>query len=540
MIDDEEARYRWIFESAPVAFWVQDFTAAVATLRALAATGVSDFRAHLSAHPEIVGELARQVLIVDLNETSVALFGATSKDELLSSLDKLFLPETYPQFVGQMVSLANGERTHVLEGAARKLDGTRIEVMVSVVMHPEQDGATHGLVTLVDISHRKAAERESRAQAKQLRTLIEAIPHLVWLGDAAGRITYCNQAMRQVTRMTLEQLQGRDWLDVVQPDDKNELRALRSAAYQRRRAYRGETRFRPAGGSLRVVQYIETPVEDERGEVVHWVGISTDITELKEAQDKLQHLLERSSRELAQIAHAASHDLLEPLRMISSYAELLQRRQAGIADEKTSRYTAYMVEGADRIRQLIDDLAMLSSISTEDREPRPVSTSAVLAAAIEGMRARLDACGGRVVHGELPDVMADRRQLTQMFLHLIDNSIKFRGPAPPCIEISVRRDGPMQLFAVKDNGIGFDGDKYGERVFGMFQRLNTRVQYPGTGIGLTLARKIVERNGGRIWAESSLDAGTTIFFTVPALAAELVAGQGTPDASEPGAPSAGG
>jgi PAS domain S-box-containing protein len=533
MTNDIEARYRSIFERAPVAFLVQDFTEALAVLDALRATGVSDFRAHFAAHPEVAGELAQKIRIVELNETAPALFGARSKDELLRSLDGLFLPETYPHFVGQMVALAHGERTYVLEAAAKKLDGTRIEVLVNIVMLPEQGGTTHGLVTLLDISNRKAAERESTAQAKQHHTLIEAIPHMVWLGDAAGRITYGNQAMRQATRMTLEQLQGRDWLDVVQPDDHSEIRALRSAAYQRRRSYRGETRFRPAGGSLRVMQYIETPVEDERGQITHWVGISTDITELKEAQNKLQHSLERSNRELAQIAHAASHDLQEPLRMISSYAELLQRRQAGIADEKTKRYTAYMVEGADRIRQLIDDLAMLSSISTEDRELMQVSTSAVLAAAIEATRARLDACGGRVVHGELPDVMADRRQLTQIFLHLIDNSLKFRGPEPPCIEISVRRDGPMQLFAVKDNGIGFDGDKYGERIFGMFQRLHTRDQYAGTGIGLALARKIVERNGGRIWAESSPDAGTTVFFTVPAPAAELVAGQGGTEPGEP-------
>jgi PAS domain S-box-containing protein len=533
MSNDVEARYQTIFERAPVAFWVQDFTAALAVVDALKAEGVSDFRAHFAAHPEVVADLAQKIRIVDLNETAPALFGARSKDELLRSLDKLFLPETYPQFVEQMVALARGERTHVLEGVGEKLDGTRIDVLVNIVMLPEQGGTTHGLVTLLDISNRKAAERESRAQAKLHRTLIEAIPHMVWLGDAGGRITYANHAMRQTTRMTLEQLQGRDWLDVVQPDDHSEIRALRSAAYQRRRSYRGETRFRPAGGSPRVMQYIETPIEDERGQGVHWVGISTDISELKDAQDKLQHSLERSNRELAQIAHAASHDLQEPLRMISSYAELLQRRQAGVADEKTTRYTAYMVEGADRIRQLIDDLATLSSISTADREPRRVSTSAVLAAAIEAMRARLDACGGRVVHGELPDVMADRRQLTQMFLHLIDNSIKFRGPDALRIEIAVRRDGTMQLFAVKDNGIGFDGDKYGERIFGMFQRLNTREQYPGTGIGLTLARKIVERNGGRIWVESSPDAGTTIFFTMPALAAELVADQGGP---EPGVP----
>ena len=525
MTNHMETRYRSIFERAPVSFWEEDFTDAVAVLDALKAAGVRDFRAHFAAHPELVTELASKIRILDVNEISAAMFGARSKEELLGALDKVFLPESYPVFIEQMIALARGERSFVAENTAGTLDGRRIEVMASLVMFPPEEGITRGLITIWDISQRKAAERESRAAEKQYHTLIETIPHMVWLGDAAGRISYCNPAMRQATRMTLEQIQGRDWVDVVQPDGRGEIRTLQSAAHRRRRSYRGAAGFRAADGSHRVVQYIESPVEDELGDIIHWVGISTDITELEEAQGKLQHSLERSNRELAQIAHAASHDLQEPLRMISSYADLLQRRTAGIADEKTSRYTGYMVEGADRIRRLIYDLATLSSISTEDREPTRVSTRAVVAAAVAVMEAQLDACGGRVVHGELPDVMADRRQLTQLFLHLMDNAIKFRGVQPPRVEISVRRDGTMQLFTVEDNGTGFDSSKYGERVFGMFQRLNAREQYPGTGIGLTLARKIVERNGGRIWAESRPDAGTSIFFTVPALPAELVTGR---------------
>jgi PAS domain S-box-containing protein len=521
MINDVETRYRTIFELAPVSFWVEDFTEAVAMIDAMKVAGVRDFRAHFAAHPEVLAELARKIQVIEVNDISPAVFGARSKEELLGSLDKIFLPESYPVFLEQMVTLASGERSFVSEGVNGTLDGHRIDVLVQLVMLPAEEGTTRGLVTIIDISQRRAAERESRAQEKQYRTLIESIPHMVWLGDAQGRITYCNRAMRQATQLTLEQIQGRDWLDVVHPDDISEMRALRTAAHQHGRSYRGEARFRAADGSHRVVQYIKAPVEDEHGHVAHWVGISTDITELKAAQEKLQSSLERTNRELAQIAHAASHDLQEPLRMISSYADLLQRRQAGITDEKTSRYTAYMVEGADRIRQLIHDLASLSSISTEDRAPTQVATRAVLTAAVAALQPRIDACGGEIRYGELPDVMADGRQLTQLFLHLIDNGLKFRGAAPPRVEISVRRDGTMQLFAVKDNGTGFDSAKYGERVFGMFQRLHTRDQYPGTGIGLTLARKIVERNGGRIWAESLPGTGATIFFTVPALPAEL-------------------
>jgi PAS domain S-box-containing protein len=532
MINDVEARYRAIFELAPVSFWVEDFTEAMAMLEAMKAAGVRDFRAHFTAHPEILAELSRKIQVLEVNAFSLAMFHARTKEELLGSLDRVFVPESYSTFLDEMVVLAGGERSFVAEGVAGTLDGRRIDTLVQIVVLPPEDGVTLCLVTILDISQRKAAERESRAKEMQYRTLIESIPHMVWLGDAQGRITYCNRAMREATHSTMAQIQGRDWLDVVRPDDIDEIRALRTAAHQHGRPYRGEARFRAADGSDRVVQYIKSPVQDEHGRVVHWVGISTDITELKAAQEKLQSSLERSNRELAQIAHAASHDLQEPLRMISSYADLLQRRQAGITDEKTSRYTAYMVEGAVRIRQLVGDLATLSSISAQDRQPSQVDTRAVVTAAVVALQPLLDACGGQIRYGELPDVMADKRQLTQLFLHLIDNSLKFRSADPPCIELSVRRDGVMQLFAVKDNGTGFDSAKYGERVFGMFQRLHTRDQYPGTGIGLTLARKIVERNGGRIWAESQPGAGTTIFFTVPAPPAELGDGR---DGRAPGA-----
>ena len=208
--------------------------------------------------------------------------------------------------------------------------------------------------------------------------------------------------------------------------------------------------------------------------------------------------------------------------MISSYADLLETRRADQVDEKTSRYAGYMVEGAARIRQLIDDLVMLSSISMEAREPTQVQTGAVVAAVTAAIQGELAVCGARIVCGELPDVLADRRQLMQLFHHLFDNSLKFRRDEAPRIEVSVRRDGSMYQFAVKDNGQGFDGEKYGERIFGMFQRLHDRDQYPGTGIGLALAKKIVERNGGRIWVESRPGEGATFFFTMPAAPGEVM------------------
>jgi PAS domain S-box-containing protein len=524
MTNDLEGRYRAIFELAPVSLWEEDFTEAVAAIDAMKAAGVRDFRQHFRAHPELVTELARMVKIVDVNRISPVMFGAASKEELLGSLDKVFVEETYPVFAEQMIALANGETTFVTESMARTLQGQTLYCYCSLVLLPPHEGVTRGLVTLMDISKRKLAEKELATQEKLYRTLIESIPHMVWMGDAQGRITYCNRAMRQATQRSLSDFRGRDWIETIHPDDRDKILELREAAHRHRRPYRGEFRFRAADGSHRMVHFIDTPVEDERGQVVHWVGINTDITELKQAQHTLQTSLERSNLELAQIAYAASHDLQEPLRMISSYADLLETRRSAEVDEKTSRYAGYMVEGAARIRQLIDDLVMLSSISMEAREPRQVNAGAVVAAVTAALQDEIAVCQGQVVCGDLPDVLADRRQLMQLFHHLFENSLKFRCDEAPRIEVSVRRDGSMYQFAVKDNGQGFDSDKYGERIFGMFQRLHDRDQYPGTGIGLALAKKIVERNGGRIWVESQPGAGATFFFTVPAVPGEVMDG----------------
>jgi PAS domain S-box-containing protein len=524
MTNDVEGRYRAIFELAPVSLWEQDFTEAVAAIDAMKAAGVRDFRAHFRAQPELLAELARMVKVIDVNRISPVMFGAASKEELLGSLDKVFVAETYPVFAEQMIALASGEPMFVTEGMARTLQGDVLYCFCSLVMLPPHQGITRGLVTIMDISQRRLAEKELATQEKLYRTLIESIPHMVWMGDAQGRITYCNHAMRQATQRTNTDFVGHDWIEIIHPDDREKILELREAAQRHRRPYRGEFRFHAADGSHRVVYFIGTPVEDEHGEVVQWVGINTDITELKQAQHTLQTSLERSNLELAQIAYAASHDLQEPLRMISSYADLLETRRGDQIDEKTSRYAGYMVEGAARIRQLIDDLVMLSSISKEAREPAQVQTGAVVAAVTAAMQDELDVCGGQIVCGDLPDVLADRRQLMQLFHHLFDNSLKFRRDEAPRIELSVRRDGSMYQFAVKDNGQGFDGKKYGERIFGMFQRLHDRDQYPGTGIGLALAKKIVERNGGRIWVESHPGDGATFFFTMPAVPGEIVDG----------------
>jgi signal transduction histidine kinase len=224
--------------------------------------------------------------------------------------------------------------------------------------------------------------------------------------------------------------------------------------------------------------------------------------------------LENSNKELEQFAYIASHDLQEPLRMVASYTQLLAKRYQGQLDEKADRYIAYAVDGAKRMQQLITDLLAFSRVTTQARQLIPTDCHAVLQLALTNLRVSISESGAEVTYDPLPTVLAEGAQLTQVFQNLIGNSLKFRGDKTPHVHISAVNNGTEWTFAVRDNGIGID-QQHAEKIFVMFQRLHTREEYPGTGIGLAIVKKIVERHGGRIWVESEVGKGTTFLFTIP-------------------------
>ncbi len=222
--------------------------------------------------------------------------------------------------------------------------------------------------------------------------------------------------------------------------------------------------------------------------------------------------LARSNEELQQFAYVASHDLQEPLRMVSSYTQLLGKRYKGRLDSDADDFIAFAVEGANRMQKLIQDLLAYSRVSRQRTEPETVSAETVMGHVLHNLRMALEESGAVVTHDPLPTLRVDERQLMQLLQNLVSNAIKFRGPDPLRIHVSAKRVGEEWLFSVRDNGIGIDA-QYAERIFVIFQRLHTREEYPGTGIGLAICRKIVERHGGRIWVESELGKGATFYFT---------------------------
>jgi len=239
--------------------------------------------------------------------------------------------------------------------------------------------------------------------------------------------------------------------------------------------------------------------------------------EARIAHDELEvkaRELERSNEELQQFAYVASHDLQEPLRMVSSYTQLLGRRYGDRLDGDAKEFMEFIVDGAARMKQLIEDLLAYSRVGTRGRELSPTSSGAALEKALTNLRAAQEASGAEVTHDEMPEVLADGAQLTQVFQNLIGNAMKFRAEDKPRIHVGAEARDKVWVFTVRDNGIGLDA-QYADRIFMMFQRLHNKTEYPGTGIGLAICKKIVERHGGHIWVESKPGEGATFGFTLP-------------------------
>jgi light-regulated signal transduction histidine kinase (bacteriophytochrome) len=231
--------------------------------------------------------------------------------------------------------------------------------------------------------------------------------------------------------------------------------------------------------------------------------------------------LNRSNEELRQFAYVASHDLQEPLRMVASFTQLLAVRYKGQLDADADEFIAFAVDGASRMQRLIQDLLLYSRIGTKGADLRNTSSEDALQQALANLRGAIEESGARVTHDVLPTVHADETQLTQLFQNLVGNAIKYHGAAPPRVHIAAAEEGVSKwAFSVRDNGLGIE-KQYFDRIFGVFQRLHTRSEFSGTGIGLAICKKIVERHGGTISVESALGTGSTFRFVLAGSESQL-------------------
>ena len=247
------------------------------------------------------------------------------------------------------------------------------------------------------------------------------------------------------------------------------------------------------------------------------VLIENQLREIQTVEKRLEQRtqeLERSNKDLVQFAYVASHDLRAPVRAIKSFSQILERDYRDKLDEEANECLDFIVTGAGRLETLINDLLAYSRVDTQGKAFVPVDTSEVLDQVVGDLRLDIEDSQAEITRDALPVVVADASQMTQLFQNLISNAIKFQGPEPPKVHVAARKEDDGWIFSVKDNGIGIEA-QHTERIFAMFQRLHTQDEYPGTGMGSAICKKIVERHGGNIWVQSEVGMGSTFYFSIP-------------------------
>jgi PAS domain S-box-containing protein len=382
------------------------------------------------------------------------------------------------------------------------------------------EGRVLGVNAVVqDVTERKRAETDLQENERLLRDVLRNLPVGVWIADRNGKIVHVNPAGRKIWKgaryVGPEQFHKyKAWrLDTHEPV-KPEERALTRAVTKGEIILDQELEIEAFDGEHKLISSSAIPLRNEQEEIQGAIAINLDITR----QKKMEQELRGSNQELEQFAYVASHDLKEPLRMVTGFLDLLQRRYQGKLDKDADEFIGFAVEGATRMHQLINDLLAFSRIGTKGKPLGPTAMEEVLAKSIRNLKKNIEETGGTIEHDPLPRVMGDEGQLVQLLQNLLANALKFTDDRKPEVRISVEEEKDKEdgfyRFSVQDNGIGID-TKQAKRIFTIFQRLHTRKDYPGTGIGLAICKKIVERHGGRIWAESKPGKGSRFYFDLP-------------------------
>jgi PAS domain S-box-containing protein len=382
----------------------------------------------------------------------------------------------------------------------------------------EMDQTTYLVGVGIDIAARREAEERVQREKRFSDTIIDTLPGIFYLFDERGRFLRWNDNFERVSQYSAAEVAEMTPLDFFVGPERDYIYDRISQVFTSGQAI-AEADFVSKDATR--TPYFFTGKRVFVDERVCLIGMGLDITERKRAEEALQRRTEelaRSNADLEQFAYVASHDLQEPLRGVASYTQLLARRYQGRLDGDAERFIERTIAAVGRMQALIRDLLAYSRVGMRGQVFGPTDVEGVLRDVLDDLQAAISETDAVITHERLPVIPADASQLRQLFQNLVGNAIKFRGDRPPQVHIWARADDGSWQFGVRDNGIGIEPD-YAERIFVIFQRLHNRRTYPGTGVGLAICKRIVERHGGRIWVESQVGRGTTVFFTMPARSA---------------------
>jgi len=388
---------------------------------------------------------------------------------------------------------------------------------VSETIFIDENGLRFSVYTIFDNQTMEQLNGLLRESETRFVTLADSSPVMLWMTDPDNLSYYFNKSWLEFTGKKLEEEIGSGWLRSVHPEDLRNFGKLEFVQLlNSRSSYSTEYRLMRHDGEYRTLLEIGTPRFLPDGSFAGYMGSCLDITEIRKAQNDLatqaQELM-RSNEELEQFAYVASHDLQEPLRMVNSYIQLISRSVQNGEMQNVEEFMKYVLDGVSRMQALINDLLQYSRVNRKGSPFIDVNLKDLVSVVLLNLTQKRKETNAEFVVGDLPTLKGDAIQLQRLFQNLMENAIKFRGDNTPVVNINCQERESDWLFSIKDNGIGIES-KFYNRIFVIFQRLHTRDQYDGTGIGLAVCKKIVERHGGEIWVESEYGKGSTFYFTI--------------------------
>jgi len=476
------------------------------------------FRGVIESAMDAIITINEQHRIVMFNRAAETVFGCPAEQALGTNTER-FVPQRYRSAHASHIRkfAQTGITSRRMSGVAGlwalRSDGTEFPIEASISQ------VTAGGEKLLSVILRDITERRNVEAANlRLAAIVESSTDAIISKDLNGIIISWNQGAQQMFGYSAQEIVGHPVARLIPPGRQSEENDILERVRRGERVQPFETvRLRKDGKEIQV-SAAASPVKDAAGRVIGASKIARDITEQKRVQAELQKQraeLARSNSDLEQFAYAASHDLQEPLRAVAGCVHLLQARYGDQLDERAHEYMYHAVEGAARMQNLIDDLLSFSRLGTHGKKFQAVACESALENALKNLSVAIREKQAEIEHDPLPVVSGDLSQLSLLFQNLIGNALKFCGAETPRIHIGAQDRQNEWEISVRDNGIGINPE-YFQRIFVIFQRLHTRKDYPGTGMGLALCKKIVERHGGRIWVESESGEGTTFRFTLPA------------------------